>query len=165
MKAALILLFTATTVFGQTNPTPAPPIKDADAITASTAKSYDLGDLERVGITLDGQIVKIKFSARLGLTKNGDGSVSGSLVNTSAKMTSSFENFQGNRQYEKKEGTVSVTVPADHADWFVKLPSTGANTQRTQVVFGRVVVKGSSFHLILLGRELATDLHGPHFVW
>jgi hypothetical protein len=165
MRTALFLLLLASAAFGQTSPLPPAPAKDPDAIAATSAKSYDLGDLDRVGITLDGQVVKIKFSARSGLTKNSDGSVSGTLVNTSAKVISSFENFQGNRQYEKKEGSVSVTTPAEHADWFVKLPSTGANTQRTQVVFGKIVVKGSSFHVVILGRELTTDLHGPHFVW
>jgi len=154
-----------------------PPAKDAKddkpAVTqaeAQTAKSYDIGELQHIGSTLDGKLIKIKFSAREPqLTKQPDGSVKGQVSNTFAHRDRSFFTTSENRTWARESGFVEVVVPKDGVEWFTKVPSVSAGTAKTSVVYARVVAEPNSvtgaFHLDLLGREAVTDLHGVHFTW
>jgi len=125
---------------------------------AASIQGYDLDKLGSKAPQLEGKIVRLKFSYRENsVKKNDDGSISGELRiwRPSTGAIGSYYRYGG----------TYVTVPAEGAEWFLKLP-TATTSRGTVTVIARVgKPKLDQPTAEILGREIKTDLKGSRIVW
>ena len=122
---------------------------------ARSIPSMDLEKLEEKEPTLAGKIVRLKFNYRSGdVTKKDDGSMTGRI--------SFWKNNSGFSAYNYKSGHRRVGIPAEGVDWFLKQPT--KESRASLLVYARIP-ESTKEPVVLLGREIKTDLKGSRIVW
>lgn len=146
-----LLLPTLALAAGLDRATPAPGAVITPA-QAGAIKTYNLRELAAKAASMPGEIVKIKFSYA-GFIRPGEG------TDTLVRLHQSNEGY----------GSASARVPKEGAAWLAKLPTSSSN--KTFFAFARVEKvdpNASSFEsaqIVILGKELKTEMKSATFTW
>ena len=124
----------------------------------SALRSLDLEQIAKEGPALEGKVIRLKFNYRsASVQKSDDGSRAGSLGIWKLKYRPSITTVQS--------ATVSVKIPKEGAEWFMKIPSDEYSQRATSQVVARIIKNQGSPSAQLLGREVKTDVKGSRVVW
>lgn len=129
---------------------------DIDTKVAQTLKSYTPPEFDAKKESLDGQIIKIKFTSRQTDITEGEGD-----------LLSGGIRGEGSRSSKTSGGSSYLTVefPKDQKAWFAKI-STAYDARVALTAIGKVKKgKYGSYVVELIGREIKTDMKGSKIVW
>jgi hypothetical protein len=140
---------------------PAPAGTDIETKVAQTLKTYTPPEFDTKKESLDGQIIKLKFTSReTDIRENKDGVLIGSVRNYDTK----------NSKAAGGSGYLTVSIPKEQKEWFTKI-TTNYEGRVSFTVIGKVK-KGLGYYAMLngygvelLGREIKTDMKGSKIVW
>jgi hypothetical protein len=119
--------------------------------------AYDLEKLADLGPAVAGQIVRLKFNYR---SQSVDKDPSGKIMGTLRIWK--YLPYVSRGDYIRS-GSIDVIVPAEGAEWFMKLPRT--ESRSSLLVYARMPDDLKKGRAELLGREIKTDFKGSRIVW
>lgn len=130
-----------------------------DTKIAQTLKTYTPPEFDVKKDSLDGQVIRLKFTSRDSAIKD---TKDNALLAGVAQSYGSYSGKAGGGST-----SVDVTFPKEQRDWFAKI-STAFSARASITAIGRVRKIGNGYrgHVIdLLGREIKTDMKGSRIVW
>ncbi len=122
--------------------------KTADSIKTYTVQQF-VATAEGLAV-VEGQIIRLKFGSR------------GSIYQSNGESRCEIRDVHVNNQHDRPY--TYVIVPTEGLKWFSRVPADYYG-KTLQTVFGRVVKKGTSRDLQLLGHDLQSDAKGAKIVW